>query len=135
MLVYVPHIGLKGNLVEIGGTLLSTFAADQNGTMIGLDSVNVLDVCSMYTGDGGWYSQPTSGNIPPPRTDPCPVVTAAPDGPSYNMYEYQVHAIRMLTRFNSYFYAGHDPTTSAYYDDIYMLSLPSFTWKKMFSGE
>ena len=84
-LVYISQVGTSGILVEMGGTLLSTTAAEQNGTMIGLDSVNVLDVSSVYGGDGEWYSQPTSGDIPPPRTDSCTVVAAAPDNSSYNM--------------------------------------------------
>jgi hypothetical protein len=35
-------------------------------------------------------------------------------------------------------YAGRDPTNvnrAVYYDDIYVLSLPSFTWIKVFSGK
>ena len=32
-------------------------------------------------------------------------------------------------------YGGWDPTTGTLYDDIYILSLPSFTWTKMYSGD
>jgi hypothetical protein len=85
-LVYVSEIGEKGILVEMGGTLLSTsVAADQNGTLVTFDSVNVLDISSAYTGDGNWYKQATSGNAPLPRIDSCSVVAAAPDNSSYNM--------------------------------------------------
>jgi hypothetical protein len=33
-----------------------------------------------------------------------------------------------------YLYGGRDPTTNKLFDDIYILSLPSFTWVQMYSG-
>lgn len=31
-------------------------------------------------------------------------------------------------------YGGYDPGQSIIYDDVYVLSLPSFTWTKVYSG-
>jgi hypothetical protein len=85
-LVYVPQVGKSGILVEMGGALISTsVAAEQNGTLVTFDSVNVFDIASVYTGNGNWYKQTTSGNVPPPRIESCSVAVAAPDNSSYNM--------------------------------------------------
>jgi hypothetical protein len=35
----------------------------------------------------------------------------------------------------SYIYGGYDPINSIMYDDVWILSLPSFTWTKAYSGE
>jgi hypothetical protein len=32
-------------------------------------------------------------------------------------------------------YGGYDPKQSIIYDDVYILSLPSFVWTKVYSGE
>lgn len=32
-------------------------------------------------------------------------------------------------------YGGYDPIQSIMYDDVYVLSLPSFTWTKVYSGD
>jgi hypothetical protein len=85
-LLYVSQVGTDGILVEMGGTLISTsVAVEQNGSLVSFDTVNVFDIASAYTGDGVWYKQTTSGNVPPPRIDSCSVVAAAPDNSSYNM--------------------------------------------------
>lgn len=45
--------------------------------------------------------------------------------------------ISLLTHLR-YIYGGWDPTTkpqATLYDDMYILSLPSFTWTKIYSGE
>ena len=38
----------------------------------------------------------------------------------------------MLRR--SYIHGGYDPVQSILYDDVYVLSLPSFTWTQVWSG-
>jgi hypothetical protein len=34
----------------------------------------------------------------------------------------------------SYIYGGYDPIKSIMFDDVYVLSVPSFTWTKVYSG-
>jgi hypothetical protein len=85
-LVYIPQIGQKGILVEMGGSSLSTTDfIDTNGTLVSFESVNILDVASVYSGVAAWSTQATTGDIPPPRIDTCTVMAAAPDNSSYNM--------------------------------------------------
>src|SRR5882762_6933066 len=66
------------------------------------------------------YMQQTSGDIPPQLTLFCSVVAAAADNSSYNIY----------------IYGGYDGIDSSHHtsDDVYVLSIPSFTWVKVYSG-
>jgi Kelch motif protein len=66
------------------------------------------------------YMQKTSGDIPPQLTMFCSVVAAAADNSSYNIY----------------IYGGYDGVNATYTtsDDVYVLSIPSFTWVKVYSG-
>jgi hypothetical protein len=66
------------------------------------------------------YMQQTSGDIPPQLTLFCSVVATAADNSSYNIY----------------IYGGYDGIdfSHATYDDVYVLSIPSFTWVKVYSG-
>lgn len=82
--------------------------------------MDIFDVSSLYNaGEGVWYKQNTSGTIPPGRTDYCTISVAAPDSSSYNIYVY----------------GGRDPNTGTLYDEIYVLSLPSFTWIQIYHGQ
>src|SRR5690242_12537663 len=125
-LQYVPGIGENGLLVALSGKVfdgVQPITSQSRGRLLRFDDVDVFDLTS-YTAlesNGAWYSQPTSGDIPPARIDSCTVLASAPDNSSHNIY----------------MYGGWDPTseTIKYYDDMYVLSLPSFTWVKMFEGE
>ena len=64
--------------------------------------------------------QQTSGDIPPQLTLFCSVVAAAADNSSYNIYIYR-----------GYDGINSNQSTS---DDVYVLSIPSFTWVKVYSG-
>lgn len=67
------------------------------------------------------YSQNTTGDIPPQLTLFCSVVAAAADNSSFNIY----------------IYGGYDGVNAAGTpsDDVYILSVPSFTWIKAYSGQ
>jgi hypothetical protein len=85
-----------------------------------MQSVQVFDVGSLNnstTPNGKWYEQQTSGDAPSPRLDACLTVQAAPDNSSYNIY----------------MYGGRDGVTN-YYDETWVLSLPSFQWQMVHSG-
>jgi len=75
--------------------------------------MNVIDVYDIASST--WYKQPTSGTSPPIRVDPCAVVAAAPDGTSFNIYLY---GGQNLIPYGS----------QIQYSDIYILTIPSFTW-------
>ncbi|KAF2812788.1 uncharacterized protein BDZ99DRAFT_495966 [Mytilinidion resinicola] len=122
---YVPGLGRSGILVALGGAY-----RNQSGpgpfkaqTLATYDTVDVFDIASYLetpATNGTWYTQATTGSIPPPRIDSCVVLASAPDNSSHNIY----------------LYGGRDPTSSnmTLYDDIYALSLPSFTWTLIYTG-
>lgn len=70
------------------------------------------------SGNGTWYEQTTSGDIPAPRIDFCTVYVAAPDNSSHHIY----------------LYSGFDPINNKAYDDVAILSVPSFTWTTLFDN-
>lgn len=67
------------------------------------------------------YLQNVTGEIPPTgRASFCSILASASDGSSHNIY----------------LYGGYDGQDSinAPYDDVYILSLPSFVWIKAHNG-
>ncbi|KAJ4986475.1 cell wall anchored protein [Stagonosporopsis vannaccii] len=103
-LVYLP-ISDSGLLVYFGGIE----DPQQNGTS--LPEIHMYDVQSSK-----WYTQTATGDIPGARRQFCAGVTWANDQSSYNIYLYGG-------------YGFGDPLA---YDDVYILTLPSFTWIKAF---
>jgi hypothetical protein len=74
---------------------------------------------------GKWYTQKATGNadLPANRTLGCSVVIAAPDNSSYNIY-----MMGGTTWFSSpASVGGHE------LDDMWILSIPSFNWIKVWS--
>ncbi|KAH7392922.1 hypothetical protein BKA66DRAFT_509939 [Pyrenochaeta sp. MPI-SDFR-AT-0127] len=123
---YVPGIGNSGVMLALGGRVydgLKTPSSQDKGRLLTFDTVDVFDIASYRNNpedNGTWYQQSTSGEIPPPRIDTCTVIGSAPDNSSHNIY----------------MFGGWDPTlTNTWYDDVYVLSLPSFTWVKMYYAE
>ena len=123
-LVWVP-VGGKGLLVALGGVVFPEFtnsshkssneAVSEAESPAFMTNIDVYDVA----GDE-WYRQPTSGG-PGQLTRGCAVVAPAQDGSSFNIY----------------YYGGYDGlhVTSDFSDDVWVLSLPSFTWTKIAAGK
>ncbi|KAI9890298.1 MAG: hypothetical protein M1814_004334 [Vezdaea aestivalis] len=67
-----------------------------------------------------WYSQETSGDVPPQLTEACTVVASAKDSSSHNVY----------------LYGGYDGLTDTWKptDDVWVLSIPAFIWLKVATG-
>ncbi len=75
--------------------------------------MNVIDVYDIATSI--WYKQATSGAYPQLRVNPCAVAASAPDGSSTNIY----------------LYGGQNlipPENQTQYGDMWILTVPSFTW-------
>ncbi|KAE8153896.1 hypothetical protein BDV25DRAFT_168147 [Aspergillus avenaceus] len=110
-MAYVPHVGSKGMLVALGGVTKPTSdtSASNEGTFLTFEEIDFLDVSS--------YKQKASGDTPDVRTDFCLVTVSAKDHSSHNIY----------------LYGGK--SASQIYDQIYILSIPSFTWTKVFEGK
>lgn len=111
VMVYLPA-SETGILVYFGG-LLTPY---NNGTIVSspMDKIYIYDIAS-----GRWYSQTATGDIPGDRKRFCAGAAWAPDHSSYNIYLYGG--------------LGFGSNSSGY-DDVYILSLPSFQWVKWWEG-
>ncbi|KAK4237907.1 autophagy-related protein 3 [Achaetomium macrosporum] len=108
-MVFIP-VGDGGMLVYFGGVQ----DPHGNGTWAGqpMEDIFLYDVLSSK-----WYTQNASGQIPPMRRRFCAGATWALDQSSYNIYIYGG--------------AGMPPDTAGF-DDVYILTIPSFQWVKMY---
>ena len=107
-LTYVPNLGTdnKGVLVSIGG--------GNNAAMIDSSVLDVYDI-----GAGAFVKQATQGQIMSPRVNHCAVRGSAivGDTEQHHIFVYGGHASNRSTQLQE----GQDT-------DIYMLTLPSYTW-------
>ncbi|KAJ5929293.1 hypothetical protein N7454_007141 [Penicillium verhagenii] len=103
-LVWVP-VSESGVLTALNEKLSPKF----------METVPVYDVSTKT-----WYLQNTTGDTPPQLTEFCSVLASAADGSSHNIY----------------IYGGETGTeySETASDDVYVLSLPSFTWVKVYNG-
>ncbi|GME41972.1 cell wall anchored protein [Neofusicoccum parvum] len=124
-MAYVAGMGDAGALVLVGGIARAPLVTDDpaSGELVDLSAVQVWDVASWLDdpagGSGTWYGQAATGDVPELRTDFCVTTGTAADNSSYNIY----------------LYGGRNPKSGTIYDDVYALSLPSFTWIKLFTGQ
>lgn len=102
VLVYVPGYGKNGIIVGLAGGTADKFA-----------QMNIVDIYDIDSST--WYKQSTSGKTPRPRANPCAVAASAADGTSTQIYMYSGQALQP---------AG----SQEQYDDLWILSVPSFTW-------
>ncbi|KAL8964702.1 MAG: hypothetical protein Q9183_004271 [Haloplaca sp. 2 TL-2023] len=107
-LVYVPGYGAEGILLSIGGGI-----ATPDGLEDSFAQMNVIDVYDIATST--WYKQATSGEYPSLRVNPCVVAASAADGSSTNVY---VYGGQNLVPYGE----------QIQYDDMWILTVPSFTW-------
>ncbi|OLN83698.1 Kelch repeat-containing protein-like protein 6 [Colletotrichum chlorophyti] len=107
---YVPTYGPNGLIMILGG------GEHVIGSGQGVDNVGYLSFGSIWFMDPvtkEWYSQRTSGNAPGPRMWHCTVGLQGPN----NTYEIFV-------------FGGSNIANSETYDEVHILSLPGFVWKK-----
>ncbi|EJT68665.1 hypothetical protein GGTG_13759 [Gaeumannomyces tritici R3-111a-1] len=102
-LVFIPGWGDMGVLIGLGGGTNTTFA----------DNLGTLDVYDIARSE--WYHQETSGIPPSVRVNLCAVVASAPDASSFQIH---VFGGQNLEPFGD----------QVQYDDMYILTIPSFTW-------
>ncbi|ESZ93478.1 hypothetical protein SBOR_6127 [Sclerotinia borealis F-4128] len=125
-IAWVP-VSDQGILVAVGGAIDPIYAsidqannasikAQSSRISLGfMNTVSVYDIAKKV-----WYEQETSGNTPGALTQGCTVVASAEDGSSHNIY----------------WYGGYDGLNAAqpFSDDVYVLSIPSFIWTKVYTG-
>ncbi|CAG8958496.1 hypothetical protein HYFRA_00009810, partial [Hymenoscyphus fraxineus] len=111
VLTYIPA-GERGLLVYFGGATVS-----ENGTVIPspMSKIYLYDVLST-----NWYTQTATGDLPPVRKRFCAGAVWAADHSSYNIYLYGGLGFG---------------TNSSGYDDVYILTLPSFQWIRWWQFE
>ena len=118
---YIPAIGDNGILALMGGTFKDVLSVDSDemSTFAPLYNITLFDVGAYLrnAGEQLWYTQTATGQIPEPRGYFCTVLACASDNSSHNIYLYSG--------------IGED---SAVYDDVYILSIPSFIWTKVNNG-
>ncbi|KAL4925630.1 uncharacterized protein BDV17DRAFT_283775 [Aspergillus undulatus] len=86
------------------------------------ESPAFMEIVSVYdVADNTWYNQNTTGDIPPMLTSFCSVYASAQDRSSHNIY----------------IYGGYDGLSQANdsSDDVYVLTVPSFEWIKLYDGD
>ncbi|PNP47360.1 hypothetical protein TGAMA5MH_01177 [Trichoderma gamsii] len=121
--VWVP-VGVQGILVALGGVVFPEYAGknrvSQNPTASESQSPKFMQTIDVYdVASKTWYTQPTTGG-PSTRARGCAVVATASDSSSFNIY----------------YYGGYDGihVTEPFHDDVWVLSLPSFTWTQINNG-
>ncbi|KAJ4420459.1 hypothetical protein N0V82_004336 [Gnomoniopsis sp. IMI 355080] len=102
-MIYVPNFGTNGVLISLGG---------YNEATAELYSMSHAEI---YDPDGDvWYQQATTGDAPEPRIEFC-IAGAASTNRTFDIFVY----------------AGWDNAdASSAYDEVFILSLPSFQWFK-----
>ena len=101
-LVHVTGFGKAGIILGLAGGTNATFT-----------QMNVIDVFDIDSST--WYKQATSGPTPDIRVNPCAVAVSAADGSSTQVYMYGGQNLIP---------AGEQKQ----YDDMWILTIPSFTW-------
>lgn len=102
ILVYIPGYGDSGIILGLAGGTNATFT-----------QMNVIDVYDIAAST--WYKQSTSGPTPEIRVNPCAVALSAADGSSTQVYMY---GGQNLIPYGE----------QIQYDDMWILTIPSFTW-------
>ncbi|KAI9651332.1 hypothetical protein NHQ30_001371 [Ciborinia camelliae] len=125
-IAWIP-VSEQGVLVAVGGVIDPTYATinQANNASINAQSSRVspgfMTTVSIYDiAQEVWYEQETSGSSPGALTQGCTVVASAEDGSSHNIY----------------WYGGYDGIHPAqpFSDDVFVLSIPSFIWTKVYTG-
>lgn len=118
---YIPAIGDSGVLALMGGTFKNVLStdSDETSTFAPLYNITLFDIGAYLrnAGEQLWYTQTATGDVPEPRGYFCTVLASASDNSSHNIY----------------LYSGIGEN-SAVYDDVYILSIPSFIWTKINNG-
>ncbi|GME22953.1 uncharacterized protein HO173_005471 [Neofusicoccum parvum] len=97
---------------------LSSFT--ENEKLLSMDSVAVFDVAGAK-----WYHQPVSGDVPSDRDRFCIVGVQDSSNSTYEIFLYSGQAALNRGLFNEGYAAENGKR-----DEVFVLSLPSFTWSK-----
>ncbi|PQE29160.1 kelch repeat protein [Rutstroemia sp. NJR-2017a BBW] len=125
-IAWVP-VSEQGALIAIGGVIDPSYASLNfaNNASANAESARVspsfMTTVSVYdVANKVWYEQETSGDPPGALNQGCSVVASAEDMSSHNIYWYGG-------------YNGIHPDQT-FSDDVYVLSIPSFIWTRVYAG-
>ncbi|KAI5463824.1 hypothetical protein BGZ63DRAFT_403091 [Mariannaea sp. PMI_226] len=122
--VWVP-VGKEGILVVLGGAVYPEwagyFGASDNKSASEKQSPKFMSAIDIYDiANDKWYQQPTEDG-PGTRARGCAVVAPASDHSSFNIFYYGgFNGVDIKDKFS---------------DEVWVLSLPSFTWIKLNDGD
>ncbi|KAI0394353.1 hypothetical protein F5Y17DRAFT_261189 [Xylariaceae sp. FL0594] len=123
--VWVP-VSEQGILVILGGVTYPEYSNSSgispNEAQSMKDSPSFISDVTIYDiAKNKWYVQPTIAGPPSQLAMGCAVVAPAQDFSSYNIY----------------YYGGFDGihANEDFNDDVWILSLPSFMWMKVYAGK
>lgn len=112
-MAYIP-LSKEGVLLAFGGVdTTATSDLFQNSCCYGTRDMSIINVYDIATNT--WYSVTASGQIPPQRELACSVVSASPDSSSFQVTMYQ----------------GWNLLKGQAFEDVYVLTIPSFRWIKI----
>ncbi|GAP92145.2 putative kelch repeat protein [Rosellinia necatrix] len=105
--VCLEEIGGAGVFFVIGGDVATHYSWREDGSgLISLREIHFWDVDKKR-----WHSQLTTGETPPPRDRHC------------------LGSARGLNNtYEIYLYGGYNPVNKVSFDDVWILSIPAFTW-------
>lgn len=108
----MPGWGPGGVLLGLGGGVVGNH--ETTDAYSSMTTIDVYDIASSL-----WYHQETSGDEKPQvRVNPCAVVFSAPDASSFNIYMYGGQNLLPVGE-------------QRQYTDVWILTIPSFTWIKI----
>ncbi|GKT45762.1 Kelch repeat-containing protein [Colletotrichum spaethianum] len=123
--VWVP-VGDEGILVVLGGVTYPEYVNSSHKSDDAFksqqDSPAFMETIDIYDVAGNkWYQQTTEGTKPPALARGCAVLAPAQDYSSFNIY----------------YYGGYDGINAKedFSDDVWVLSIPSFQWTKVYEGK
>ncbi|KAF3920825.1 hypothetical protein ABW20_dc0110409 [Dactylellina cionopaga] len=117
VMLYLP-IGDNGMLVAFGGISIPN-GDPRNITGIPMSEISLYDI-----GGNNWYTQTARGQVPQSRRLFCAGMASAEDGSSHNIYLYGGASTPSSS--------GSHPNG---FDDVYILSIPSFVWTKYWPSD
>ncbi|KAJ0163994.1 Kelch repeat-containing protein [Colletotrichum tanaceti] len=122
--VWVP-VGAEGVLVVLGGVTYPEYVnlghKSEDAVKSQQESPAFMETIDIYDVAGNkWYQQKTEGIKPPALARGCAVLAPAQDYSSFSIY----------------YYGGYDGISAQedFSDDVWVLSIPSFQWTKVYEG-
>jgi hypothetical protein len=112
-MAYIP-ISKEGVLIAYGGVdTTATSDAFESSCCYGTRDMSIINIYDIASST--WYSVTASGQIPPQREQQCSVVSVSPDSSSFQVTMYQ----------------GWNLLEGEAFEDVYVLTIPSFRWIQM----